>query len=76
MTQEEINQAEWSDLANWSHPKFGLYFSKRDTRAWVPKRLPGWGWTLNLGHPASLWWMVGVILLPTLLLSVLRGRRR
>ena len=50
-TQQAINQAEWSDPANWSGPKlFGLYSSRADTRAWVPKRTPGLGWTLNLGH--------------------------
>lgn len=47
---EWANQAEWASEDNWSHPKFGIYFSKRDTRVWVPKKL-GLGWTLNMGHP-------------------------
>jgi predicted Ser/Thr protein kinase len=46
--QSAINQAEWRDPRNWS---FGLYFSKRDSRVFfVPRRIPGLGWTVNLGH--------------------------
>lgn len=76
MMQEEINRAEWENLANWSHPVFGVYFSKRDSRIWVPKRTPSWGWTLNLGHPSGMWWLVGLILLPAGLLQLFKGRRR
>ena len=76
MTQNEINRAEWEDLANWSHPVFGVYFSKRDTRVWVPKRVPSWGWTVNLGHPSSVWWIVGLITVPALLARTLGRDRR
>lgn len=77
MTQDEINRAEWENEANWSHPVFGVYFSKRDTRTWVPKQAPSWGWTLNLGRPSSVWWIVGLITVPMVLAGTLgRGRRR
>lgn len=76
MTQNEIDAAEWENEANWSHPVFGVYFSKRDSRTWVPKRVPSWGWTLNLGRPGSVWWIVGLITVPMMLTRALtRGRR-
>lgn len=64
MTERDLNLREWENLENWSHPVYGLYFSKRDTRIWVPKRVPSFGWTLNLAHPASFWWMVGFMVIP------------
>ena len=72
MTQDEINQAEWADPDNWSDRIVGLYFSKRNTRTWVPKRIPWMGFTLNLAKPAGAWWLIGILLgvclIPTLLL--------
>ncbi len=52
MNQEEINQAEWENPDNWST----IYFSKKDTRSWVPKKNPKHGSTINFGSPSgSLW---------------------
>ena len=76
MTQDEINRAEWGNPANWSDTLVGIYFSKRDTRVWVPKRRPTWGWTLNLGNPAAAWWLVGLLAAPPLLSGLLRRRKR
>lgn len=76
MTQHEVNRAEWENPANWSDALVGVYFSKRDTRTWVPKRPPGIGWTLNLGRPAGAWWLVGLIAGPPLLMRLLGRRRR
>jgi serine/threonine protein kinase len=46
--QQAINEAEWRNPANWS---FGFYFSKQDSRIlWVPSRLKGFGWTINVGR--------------------------
>lgn len=67
MTQDEINQAEWENPENWSDALIGIYFSKRDTRVWVPKRRPGLGWTLNLARPAGAWWLVGLLAVPPVL---------
>jgi serine/threonine protein kinase len=47
-SQAAINEAEWRNPNNWS---LGFYFSKRDSRTlWVPRRIRGFGWTINLGH--------------------------
>jgi uncharacterized membrane protein len=63
MTQEEINQSEWSDPKNWSGPRWlKLYISRRDTRTWVPKRHPALGWTINLGNSRGAGWLVGVVI--------------
>ncbi len=59
MNQREINQAEWQNPDNWS---VGLYFSKKDTRTWVPKQIPWMGWTMNLGTRAGALWMIGFII--------------
>ncbi len=61
LTQHELNDQQWHDAANWSGPAFmALYFSKQDTRLWVPKRVPALGWTINLGHPKSAAVMLGI----------------
>ena len=63
MNQHDINEAEWRDPANWSGPGWAaFYFSKRDTRTWVPKKIPWMGWTLNLGHPAGARWLLGFLI--------------
>ncbi len=59
MTQDETNQAEWEDPDNWST----IYFSKKDTRAWVPKRNPKAGTTVNFGSPAGSRWIYYFFLL-------------
>jgi uncharacterized membrane protein len=76
MKQDRINQREWENPANWSDTLVGVYFSKRDTRIWVPKRVPSFGWTLNLGHPAGAWFLVALLALPPLLAGVLGRRNR
>lgn len=62
MTQDEINRAEWQNPANWNEDPLGFYFSKRDSRVFVPKRPPATGWTLNLGHPTGPRWLYGLFL--------------
>lgn len=70
MDQTTINQQEWSNPNNWTGPKWlSVYFSKRDNRVWVPKQIPGLGWTVNLGRPAGVGWLFGVILGLILLLA-------
>lgn len=62
MTQEETNRAEWENPDNWGGPDWmAIYFSKHDTRAWVPKRLPWMGWTLNLGQSRGVYWLLGFL---------------
>lgn len=63
MDQQQINRSEWEDQRNWSGPIWlGVYFSKNDTRTWVPKRIPGMGWTINVGRSSGVLWLVGTII--------------
>jgi len=43
-TQDEINQTEWENPDNWTT----IYFSKKDSRPWVPKKIPGTDGQLTL----------------------------
>jgi uncharacterized membrane protein len=50
--QDGVNQSQWEDPSNWW---LGLlYHSQRDDRVWVPKRLPSFGVTINLGRSLGL----------------------
>ena len=53
MNQEEIDRREWENPDNWTT----IYFSKKDSRACVPKRNPKHGWTINFGSPAGSRWV-------------------
>ena len=58
MTQDEINQAEWENPDNWTGPPgLSLYFSKLDSRCFVPKQLRGFGPTMNLGRVSGFYWL-------------------
>lgn len=58
MTQQEINQAEWESPGNWTGPKgLSIYFSKRDSRCFVPKQSKGLGPTMNLGKTSGFVWL-------------------
>ena len=70
MDQDEINDREWHDPANWTGGILRRYASERDTRLWVPKSNPALGWTLNFAHPASMFWLIGLLLIPILLLLI------
>jgi uncharacterized membrane protein len=62
-TQEKINQSEWENPDNWST----IYFSKKDSRACVPKRNPRHGWTINFANPAGSLWIYYLFLIFLLL---------
>lgn len=64
MDQKQINDNEWKCKDNWSGGALGLYFSKRDSRTWVPKSIPAFGWTLNVGKPAGARWLFLLLLAP------------
>ena len=62
MNQSEINQTEWEKIENWGGPKWGaVYFSKKDSRIIVPKRLKGLGWTVNIAHTKGVLLFVGCL---------------
>jgi uncharacterized membrane protein len=77
MQQQQRNQPEWENPQNWSGPRWlGVYSGRNDTLTWVPKRIPGMGWTVNVGRPAGVFWLVGTIVgIPLLmvLVTVLAG---
>ena len=59
MRQTEIDDAEWANPANWHA---GLYFSRRDSRSFVPKRgNPMLGATINFARPAGYGFLLGVV---------------
>ena len=78
MTQDDINFQEWSDPANWSSGWIRSYFSKLDSRVWVPKRPLGLraerptsypafslrGCTINYGHRRGKPWAVVLYVIP------------
>jgi len=68
MNQNEINEKEWNDPENWSGGILGFYFSKKDTRTWVPKPdEQGFGWTVNTAKPAGPRWIFFLLQLPFLI---------
>lgn len=64
MSQTQINEQEWNRSENWNGRLIpALYFSSRDSRLWVPKRLPYLGWTINFAHPNAIWVLLALGLL-------------
>jgi uncharacterized membrane protein len=71
MDIDKPNIAEWNDDKNWSRfGLWGIYFSKVDSRLWVPKVTPGLGWTINFAHRGAVAMLLAVIALPTLAAAV------
>ena len=72
MTQDETNRAEWQSPDNWAGPDWmALYFSKRDSRTWVPKKLPWTGFTLNLARREGVYWLFGILVgLPSFMIGI------
>lgn len=49
------------DPANW---RLGIfYYNKKDKRLFPPKRLRGFGWTLNFANPYSFLTLLAIIIL-------------
>ena len=78
-SQDDVNQAEWENPENWTAGSnlFCVYFSRKDTRIWVPKKIPAMGSTLNLGQRGGVIWLTAflvgipaVIILITVLIAV------
>jgi uncharacterized membrane protein len=68
-----MNQAEWENPENWSAGSNVLcvYFSRKDTRVWVPKRRPWMGWTLNVGRSGGVAWGIGFLVGIPLLIIIM-----
>ena len=53
--QDKLNDSEWNNPDNWTGPNLcALYRSSKDSRLWVPKKIPSHGWTVNIGSAAGL----------------------
>ena len=49
MTQDDINRTEWENPDNWAGAvRMAVYFSKKHSRTWMPKKRPWMDWTLKL----------------------------
>lgn len=68
MDQKSINREEWKKSENWS---LGFYFSKRDSRVWVPKAVPWMGWTINIGQKGGALWLIAFLVGIPLLIVLL-----
>ncbi|HEU5175116.1 MAG TPA: hypothetical protein VFT96_10220 [Gemmatimonadaceae bacterium] len=66
MSQVEIDDAEWKKAANWRGGM--IYFSRRDSRPFVPKRNADMGITVNFAHPTGILFVVGVVAFAGLLI--------
>lgn len=51
--ENQNDQKEWENPDNWS----SIYFSKKDSRTFVPKRNIKTGWTINFGSPSGAKWI-------------------
>lgn len=70
MSQNDVNHAEWSDPKNWGDGVMRFYFSKSDSRSWVPKQQPRLGWTLNMAHRHAGLWLTALASIPFLCVVV------
>jgi predicted Ser/Thr protein kinase len=60
--QAAINESEWRNPQNWTGLKwFSVYFSKRDSRAWVRKQIPALGHTVNLGNSFGAFCLFAIV---------------
>jgi uncharacterized membrane protein len=50
MTAQREDERQRGDASHWRGGWLGFYVNAQDPRLWVPKKRPGIGWTLNLGH--------------------------
>ena len=71
MNQNEIDEMEWNNPENWGGPKwFSIYFSKKDSRTIVPKRIAWTGCTLNLAKNSGVIWLAVIMFFCLLLFLV------
>ncbi len=50
----------YGDPSNWRLGVF--YYNKKDKRIFPPKRIQGFGWTVNFANPYSYLALVGIII--------------
>ncbi len=66
----ETRDAWHADPANW---KLGIfYFNPRDKRLFPPKRMEGFGWTVNFANPVSLLAMLAMVAVMILIYKLIQ----
>jgi uncharacterized membrane protein len=75
VTQNDIDEAEWRSPANWHGGPLRLYASRRDSRAFVPKRASGLGVTINFANRTGVAFLVGALIFVLVLTFVTRRQR-
>jgi uncharacterized membrane protein len=60
MRNKEIFDQWHDDPSNWRWGVF--YYNKQDKRLFPPKRIRGFGWTVNFANPYSYLALLGIIL--------------
>lgn len=73
-TDNERDEAEWRNPANWHGGWLGIYYSKRDSRSFVPKRNPNFGVTINFARKEGIVLLLCVLAV-VLLVNVLTFRK-
>jgi uncharacterized membrane protein len=71
ISTDPVNASQWENPRNWSGGVF--YHSRLDTRILVPKRLRGFGYTVNLAHSGGR--IVLAILVGAALIAMALGLR-
>ena len=70
MDKEVLNRKEWNNPRNWHLGILGIYFSKVDTRLFVPKSTPAFGWTFNFGHRYIVLVLAGLFMSPFIAFAI------
>lgn len=66
--QDAIDDAEWHDRRNW---RLGVFYcSPRDSRAFVPKRHPVMGVTVNFAKRTGVFFPVGILAFTALMFLI------
>ena len=61
MPQSEIDDAEWRNASNWHGGWLGVYYSRVDSRSFVPKRNPIMGFTINFARTGGIVFLVVIL---------------
>jgi uncharacterized membrane protein len=74
--QDEVDAGEHANPANWHGGWVGIYYSKRDSRAFVPKRCAGMGITINFARLPGVLFLVGILAFAGVIIVLSRGTPR
>jgi uncharacterized membrane protein len=59
---------EWKNPDNWHGGILGIYYSKKDSRSWVPKKIPWMGWTINFAQSSGIWSLAILVMIPVIII--------